>query len=42
MNVTVPNRESFVSKMKPAYEKVSELSGKGAMDELLGAIDKIK
>lgn len=42
MNVTVPNRESFVAKMKPAYEKVSELSGKGAMDELLGAIDKIK
>lgn len=38
MNVTTPDRESFVSKMQPAYEKVGELSGKAAMDELLGAV----
>lgn len=42
MNVTTPDRASFVSKMKPAYEKVSQLSGKAAMDELLAAIEKTK
>lgn len=42
MNVTVPDRASFVSKMQPAYEKVSELSGKAAMDDLLKAIDAVK
>lgn len=38
MNVTMPDRESFVSKMQPAYKKVGELSGKAAMEELLGAV----
>lgn len=42
MNVTTPDRASFVAKMKPAYEKVSELSGKQAMDELLAAIEAAK
>ena len=38
MNVTYPDRDSFVSKMAPAYEKVSELAGKEAMNELLNAV----
>ena len=38
MNVTTPDRESFVVKMQPAYEKVAELSGKSAMSELLDAV----
>lgn len=42
MNVTTPDRASFVAKMKPAYEKVSELSGKEAMNELLTAIQATK
>lgn len=42
MNVTTPDRNSFVSKMKPAYEKVSELSGKAAMDAVLDAVKHAK
>lgn len=38
MNVTYPARDSFVKKMAPAYEKVAELAGKDAMDELLAAV----
>lgn len=38
MNVTTPDRDSFVKKMHPAYEKVGELSGKDAMNELLEAV----
>lgn len=38
MNVTTPDRESFVKKMQPAYDKVGELSGKEAMKELLQAV----
>ncbi len=38
MNVTTPNRESFVSKMQPTYEKIGELSGKAVMEELLEAV----
>lgn len=38
MNVTVPDRESFVSKMAPAYEKVGKLAGKAEMDKLLEAV----
>lgn len=38
MNVTTPDRESFVNKMQPAYEKLGKLSGKAAMEELLDAV----
>lgn len=38
MHVTYPSRDSFVQKMAPAYEKVAELAGKEAMDELLSAV----
>lgn len=38
MHVTYPARDSFVKKMAPAYEKVAELAGKDAMDELLAAV----
>lgn len=42
MNVTTPDRESFIAKMKPAYEKVGELAGQEEMDALLKAIDAVK
>lgn len=42
MNITTPDRQSFVEKMQPAYEKVSELSGKEAMDQLLNAVKRFK
>ena len=38
MNVTYPDRASFVNKMAPAYEKVAQLAGKEAMDEVLNAV----
>ena len=38
MNVTYPDRASFVSKMAPAYEKVAQLAGQEAMDEVLKAV----
>ena len=38
MNVTYPDRQSFVQKMAPAYEKVAELAGKDAMQEVLKAV----
>lgn len=38
MNVTYPDRASFVEKMKPAYKKVGELAGEDAMHELLKAV----
>lgn len=40
MNVTTPDRASFVSKMQPAYRKVSELSGQDAMDQLRAAVEQ--
>lgn len=39
MNVTVPDRESFVRLMQPAYDKVGGLAGKEEMAKLLKAID---
>lgn len=42
MNVTVPDRNSFVSKMQPAYDKISELSGKESMEQLLTAVKNNK
>ena len=38
MNVTYPDRASFVNKMAPAYEKVAQLAGQEAMDEVLNAV----
>ena len=38
MNVTYPDRASFVNKMSPAYEKVAQLAGQEAMDEVLNAV----
>mgnify|MGYP004694025253 CR=1 FL=1 len=38
MNVTTPDRESFVSRMQPAWDKVSELSGAEAMDAVRKAV----
>ena len=38
MHVTYPDRQSFIDKMAPAYEKVGELAGKEEMQELLVAI----
>ena len=42
MNVTYPDRQSFVNKMAPAYEKVAELAGKDAMQEVLNAVKTTK
>lgn len=42
MNVTYPDRASFVEKMKPAYKKVGELAGADAMQELLDAVNKAR
>ena len=42
MHVTHPDRESFVKKMAPAYEKVGKLAGEGAMKELLDAVEANK
>lgn len=39
MNVTTPDRESFIRLMKPAYEKVGELAGRDEMDKLLKAVE---
>lgn len=42
MNVTTPDRESFIRLMAPAYEKVGELAGKEEMAKLLKAIEAAK
>ena len=38
MNVTYPDRESFVKMMAPAYDKVAQLAGKDAMQAVLDAV----
>lgn len=38
MNVTTPDRQSFIDKMEPAYKKIGELSGQEEMDKLLKAV----
>ena len=38
MNVTTPDRQSFIDKMAPAYKKIGELSGQEEMDKLLKAV----
>lgn len=42
MNVTYPDRQSFVAKMAPAYEKVGALAGQAEMKKLLEAVEKDK
>lgn len=42
MNVTNPDKASFVSKMAPAYDKIGKMSGKDEMDKLLAAVEKFK
>lgn len=42
MTVTTPDRESFVTKMQPAYDKIAELAGKDAMKALLDAVEANK
>ena len=39
MNVTTPDRESFVKMMAPAYDKIGELAGKDEMKMLLEAVE---
>lgn len=41
MNVTTPDRESFVRKMAPAYQKIGELAGKEEMENLLNAVREL-
>ena len=38
MNVTSPDKQSFVDKMAPAYTKIGELSGADEMEKLLKAV----
>lgn len=42
MNVTSPDRKSFLDKMQPAYDKVSDLSWKEAMKAVLDAVERAK
>lgn len=42
MHVTYPDRQSFVVKMKPAYDKVGSLAGKSEMQQLLKAVETNK
>ena len=42
MHVTYPDRQSFVVKMKPAYDKVGALAGKNEMQQLLKAVESNK
>ena len=39
MNVTNPDRDSFVKLMAPAYEKVGKLAGEAEMKKLLDAVE---
>lgn len=42
MNVTTPDRKSFVDMMAPAYKKIGELAGEQEMKALLEAVEKAK
>ena len=42
MHVTYPDRQSFVVKMKPAYDKVGALAGRNEMQQLLKAVESNK
>ena len=42
MNVTTPDRESFVEMMTPAYNKIGELAGKDEMKALLDAVENAR
>lgn len=42
MNVTIPDRQSFVLMMAPAYDKVGALAGKQEMTKLLNAVEQAR
>ena len=42
MNVTTPDRKSFVDMMGPAYKKIGEIASEAEMQKLLKAIDAAK
>ncbi len=42
MHVTAPDKQSFIDKMAPAYEKIGKLAGKDEMDGLLKAVQTFK
>ena len=42
MNVTTPDRKSFVNMMGPAYKKIGEIASEAEMQKLLKAIDAAK
>ncbi|MEA4954553.1 MAG: TRAP transporter substrate-binding protein [Pseudoflavonifractor sp.] len=42
MNVTYPDKSTFVAKMAPAYAKMGELAGADEMDALLKAVDEYR
>ena len=42
MNVTTPDRQSFIDMMGPAYTKIGELSGQDEMNKLLDNVKKFK
>lgn len=42
MNVTYPDKSTFIAKMDSAYEKMGELAGKDEMDALLAAVNKYR
>lgn len=42
MNVTTPDRESFVKMMGPAYKRIGEIASEAEMQKLLKAIDSVK
>lgn len=42
MNVTIPDRQSFVRMMAPAYDKVGALAGKQEMTKLLNAVEQAR
>ena len=39
MNVTYPDKASFVAKMEPAYAEMGKLAGQAEMDALLKAVE---
>ena len=39
MNVTTPDKQSFVDKMGPAYEEIASLCGQDELDNLMAAVE---
>lgn len=42
MNVTYPDKSTFIAKMDPAYEKMGELAGADEMEALLAAVNEYR